>query len=188
MASAEREFPDLDTFYRVHPGLTARLGGAYGEAARVCLARHHVPPVSLLITADGKIAASYRLRWRPPSAMERRAWGNHDDATRDGAYGMALAAVEVHLGLVALARAEGRTGADYYVGPVGSHVNPIDGELDLEAAFRLEISGIDAGDEAQLLYRLRQKVAQARRGHSNLPAMAGVVGFLLLQVLFETVS
>lgn len=177
----------MDTFFRGHPGLTERLGGAYGEAARVCLSRHHAPPVSLLVTLEAGPPATYRLHWRPPSDAEQRAWRHHDDTTRDGAYGMALAAAEVHLGLVALARAEGRTGADYYIGLVGSDVNPLDGELDLETAIRLEISGVDAGDEAQLRHRLRQKVAQARRGQSNLPAMASVVGFLLRRVLFGTV-
>ncbi|MYD00209.1 MAG: hypothetical protein F4X13_13180 [Gammaproteobacteria bacterium] len=101
--------------------------------------------------------------------MALRAWNNADDATRDGAYILVVAAVEAELGMVALRRAETRTGADYYVGSPDTD--------DLESALRLEVSGVNAGDGRAVRGRLAQKLAQARRGISNLPAMAGVVGF-----------
>jgi hypothetical protein len=133
--------------------------------------------------ADGR----YRLHWSQPTDTERRAWANRDDATRDGAYCVVLAAAEVHLGLVAIGRAEASTGADYYLGRPGDGVNVADGELDFEGAIRIEISGLDRGTETQLLQRVAQKVGQARRGKSNLPAMAGVAGFGLLRVVFRRV-
>ena len=61
--------------------------------------------------------------------------GNADDATRDGAYSLSLAAIESTLNLVAISRAETRSGADYYVGAPDA--------VNLEDAFRLQISGTD---------------------------------------------
>lgn len=78
---------------------------------------------------------------------------------------------------MALSRAETRTGADYYVGQPGS--------FDLEAAYRLEVSGIDAGDPTQARSRLREKLNQAAEGNSSLPAFASVVGFRGAVVLVE---
>jgi hypothetical protein len=73
--------------------------------------------------------------------------------------------------LFAVRRAETGTGSDYYVGPKGS------GQSDLEDCLRLEVSGVSAGDYQEVLKRLREKIAQAQRGHSSLPALASVVGF-----------
>jgi hypothetical protein len=90
-----------------------------------------------------------------------------------------LAAVEEWQGLVAIKRAETRTGADYYVGLVGQ---------DFEKALRLEVSGVDRGDANEVSRRLQRKVEQARRGLSNLPAMAVVVGFQALLVSMRAVD
>lgn len=42
---------------------------------------------------------------------------------------------------------------------------------------RLEVSGVDQGPESAVERRLRVKLAQAAAGRSNLPAVAGIVGF-----------
>ena len=96
---------------------------------------------------------------------------NEIDTTMTGAYGIALAVVEVAEGMFAIRRAETGTGADYYVAPQNTRTD------DLEAWFRLEISGVDRGDRLILQQRLNQKVRQALDGQSNLPALAAVVGF-----------
>jgi hypothetical protein len=88
-----------------------------------------------------------------------------------GAYGVALAVVEISEGMFAVRRAETGTGADYYVAPSNTAAD------DLEAWFRLEVSGVDRGDRLILAQRLKQKVQQAVDGQSNLPALAAVVGF-----------
>jgi hypothetical protein len=120
------------------------------------------------------------VAWRRPSLAAQRAFNNHDDATRDAAYILALAAVEAELGLVAVARAETRTGADYYVGPPGS--------TDLESAYRLEVSGVDAQSTAAVYRRLEAKIEQVRAGRSNLPAMASVVALLHQLILIGAVT
>ena len=82
---------------------------------------------------------------------------------------MTLAVIEAEFGFVALARAETRTGADYYIGSPDSS--------DLEQALRLEVSGTDQGDLPSIRSRLDQKVAQIRRGNSGRPGIAAVIGF-----------
>jgi hypothetical protein len=84
---------------------------------------------------------------------------------------VSLAAVELGKSLVAVRRAETLTGADYYVAPPGSSAE------DLEACFRLEVSGTDKGNRAVMRQRLGSKLEQAAAGSSNLPAIAAVVGF-----------
>jgi hypothetical protein len=110
------------------------------------------------------------------------AWANDIDTTESGAYGVCLAAVEVEEQLVAVKRAETLTGADWYVAPTGTEPD------DLERCFRLEISGVDTGGRVIVETRLRQKVDQTRRGASNLPAIASVVGFKERAVLIQKVS
>ena len=172
--SSQGVLPSLERLHERHPGLTPAVNHAYAEAAGVCLSRHHQPPIEVEIRQqpDGT-ATRHGLSWQPPGEREQVAWANVDDATRDGAYAVALAAVEVSLGLVAVARAETLTGADYYLGPPADS----EGTDNLERAFRLEVSGVDRGSQATVHQRLGQKVDQARRGDSILPAYACVVGF-----------
>ena len=78
--------------------------------------------------------------------------------------------------MVAVGRAETRTGADYYLGPADQTVE------DYETAFRLEVSGVDNCNPSLIQTRLKQKLAQASKGESNLPAIAAVVGFSTAEV------
>lgn len=164
-----------------HYGLTNSVAGAYSEAARVCLDRHHRSPVHVTITKapDEKTAV---LVWEPADHRTRDAWANRDDATRDGAYACIIASVEISEGLFAVKRAETKTGADYYVAPAGKTIE------DLEDCWRLEVSGLDKGDRSAVTRRLREKVQQTRQGSSNLPAIAGVIGYETLIVLIEYVN
>ena len=153
-----------------HPGLTKALAAANLEAAGVCLHRHHVSPATFELEVDSEPSVA-ETHWSEPSSRALAAWANETDATEAGACTMVLAAVELTEGLVAVRRAETRTGADYYVAPPGS------GLEDLEECKRLEVSGVDHGSSADVGYRLKAKLAQAAEGRSNLPAIAGVAGF-----------
>ncbi len=163
-----------------HPGLTRSLADAYCEAAHVCFNRHYISPVDVQIDNAGTKIEVF-AEWLPPSNRVRGAWANDTDTTEAGAYGVVLAAIEISHDLVAVRRAETRTGADYYVAPQPSG-------NDLENAIRLEISGMDKGGTVAVFERLRAKVAQASRGSSNLPAIAGVVGFLAKFIALEPVT
>lgn len=176
------QHPDLplNELDKRHPGLTAAVAITYCEAAAICLQRHHSAPTYISINHTKELVAT--AKWVEPDDSSRRAWANEIDATEAGAYGMALAAVEVADGLVANARAETRTGADYYLGPVGTDFE------DLENKYRFEVSGISLADETKIKARLQRKVAQAIAGRSNLPAIAAIVGFSTKTVLMEDVA
>lgn len=179
--STELELPDLRSIRAPrHPGVSDAVCEAFSEAAAVCLARHHNPPSTPIEVRCADSEAVRMLRWANPDDTARRSWNNRDDATRDGAYVVSLAVVEQELGLVALSRADTRTGADYYVGRPGLP--------DLEEAVRLEVSGVDEGDRAEIRRRLKVKVDQAARGDSFLPAYASVVGFREATVLVSAVE
>ena len=116
------------------------------------------------------------LEWPPTDTRIKASWKNEIDATEEGAYACILAAVELLEGLIAIGRAETKTGADFYVAPPGTEYG------DLENCIRLEVSGTDLGNDSRLASLLREKLDQAKRGDSNLPAIAGVLGFKVLQM------
>jgi hypothetical protein len=164
-----------------HPGLTSTVAETYAEAARVCLDRHHKSPI-LFNIRKGDLSFTASTTWEETNQRTKSAWANTTDATRDGAYCVAIAAVEVTDGLVAVSRAETGTGADYYLGKPGEKLE------DLENSLRLEVSGVDQGNMTTVRSRLSQKVKQAQRGDSPLPAIAAVVGFQTLTVLTADVE
>lgn len=173
----------LNAMHERHRGLTPAVAGNYQEAAGVCLNRHHHPPVEITLS-DNDIESLAEVTWAAPDSRTLHAWANVTDATEAGAYGCVIAGLEELRGLVAVRRAETGTGADYYIGPVGS------GVADLEDCLRLEVSGVDHGDHREVVRRLLQKMRQARDGNSSLPALAGVIGFaaklLMVRDVLET--
>lgn len=181
MTEASKAVLTIDLLHSRHPGLTASLGGAYEEAAAVCLDRHHVSPAEAEVSSSNRITKRL-IEFAKPDTRTLNAWANVIDTTENGAYGVCLAAVEAEEQLVAIRRAETLTGADWYVAPIGSDPQ------DLENCLRLEVSGVDSGDRSVVAARLRQKVDQARRGASNLPAIASVIGFKELSIAIQKVS
>lgn len=166
---------------QTHPGVTEARAHVYAEAASVCVARHHRSPVEYTVW-DRDERKLMLLDWDVPDARCLAAWDNANEATETGAVGLVLAALEPCLGMVAVRRAETRTGADYYVGPAGS------GREDLEHCLRLEISGVDRGPASVVYGRVFEKVWQTLYGASNLPALVGVVGFKTCLVVLEPVE
>jgi hypothetical protein len=164
-----------------HPGLTPAIAENYLEAARVCLDRHHKSPQQFALV-DEMSCETIQVEWELTDNQCKEAWANRDDATRDGAYSCALAATELSKGLIAVKRAETRTGADYYIAPVDGNFE------DLENWFRLEVSGTDSGDASEVRSRLALKIKQAKNGNSNLPALAAVVGFKAKSIMLKSVG
>lgn len=163
-----------------HKGLTPEVAACYLQAACVCLDRHHESPTEFSLDSDSLVTATV-VEWQPTDDRVKNAWANKDDATRDGAYAIALASTELSKNFVAVHRAETKTGADYYVAPIDA---PSD---DLEKWYRLEVSGTDL-DEIQLRARLKSKVEQTKKGNSNLPALATVIGFKVKRIFVKTIS
>lgn len=167
MSVRKPPLPDLAALHLRHPGLYEPLCQAYADAAAICLSECHTSPVEMGIRC-GDTACIRELAWNEPSQKALASWRNQDEATEQGACSIALATVEAELGMVGLSRAETRTGADFYIAMPGQG---------LEQSRRLEVSGTRSSVARDLQVRLRQKIQQARRGRSNLPALACVVGF-----------
>src|SRR5271157_5608604 len=124
-----------------HPGVTQAIGESYTEAARVCLDRHHASPIDIKIKTNSEEQDAV-VQWQSCDERTLAALANVTDTTENGAYACALASVELTRKMVAIHRAEIKTGADYYIAPPGTKLD------DLENCIRLEISGVDTGHEA----------------------------------------
>ena len=172
MQNPQLAIQDMD---QRHSGLTAVIAAYLAEGARVCLDRHHISPATFEIRGLTQTVKAM-AQWQATDKSTKFGWGNETDTTEIGACACVLAAVELLEGFIAVRRAETRTGADYYIAAPGT---PAD---DIESFIRLEVSGIDRGNAAAVARRLREKLAQAKRGDSNLPAMAGVIGFHALLI------
>lgn len=173
----EPQLPIHDLAKR-HSGLTQDIAASLTEGARVCLDRHHESPTTFGIR-ETELEIVALVEWEPTDQRTRFAWANELDTTESGACACVLAAVELMNGLVAVRRAETGSGADYYIAAPGTQAD------DLEDCVRLEVSGVDRGGTAIVTRRLREKLDQAAAGKSNLPAIAGVVGFSARLILLS---
>ena len=158
-----------------HAGLTQATAAHQTEGARVCLDRHHESPTTFLIENSKRVVESV-VSWTPTDKRTQLAWGNEKYATEHGAYACVLAAVELACGLISVSRADTGTGVDFYLAPPDTSID------DLENHIRLEVSGVGTGDGIAVAKRLTDKLNQAKKGNSNLPAIAGVVGFQTRQI------
>ncbi len=161
--------------------MTRAIADCFLEAAAVCLDRYYGSP-QIFSIFNGSKRIDAMAKWNPSNAKTKAAWANEIDATEWGAYGFAIAAVELSEDLYAIHRAETKTGADYYVAPKGHSYD------DLEKALRLEVSGTASDNSSVLDSRLNMKTEQASSGHSNLPAIAAVVGFRLKLIKLRMVQ
>ena len=153
-----------------HDGLTPEIAAGLTQAACVCLDRHYAPPTNVSIADNGQRTVA-SVTWDVTSDQVRAAWANELDATRDGAYAMALAGVEVITGLVGVRRAETLTGADYWLAEPDATTEHLEGRI------RLEVSGVDIGGPQVIGSRLAAKLRQLERGKSGSAGIACVVGF-----------
>jgi len=162
-----------------HYGLTDEIANNYYQAACVCLDREHNPPQVFALKGDD-FEKDTLIEWVPSDKRTKRAWANKDDATRDGAYACAIAAIELCYNLYTVGRSETLTGSDYYV---SFDPNP---PQDFENCLRLEVSGTDM-DGYEVRRRLLNKIKQVKSGKSDLPAIAAVVGFRVKKILIKKV-
>lgn len=142
MAADVPPFPSLARLHERHHGLTEAVARYYAEGAAVCMQRHHTSPTIVNVSADAEAARDYLVSWIEPSERQLAAWDNSDDATRDAAYGMVIAAAEAYLGLFVIGRAEPGSGSDYLLSARRYDASDEAG-LSFEGIelFRLEVSG-----------------------------------------------
>lgn len=137
------------------PALTAHAGGTLREAASVCLeSRHHASGVNIAV--DGDESRSYSLTWPGVTDQMKRTHNDLQDATRDGACGVAILVTKRITGLTVVEKSRKGTGFDYWLGE--------DDDLFQNKA-RLEVSGIiDAKGKVQPINaRVKRKQKQTTR-------------------------
>lgn len=167
--------PAIERLHERHPGISADHSPFMAAAAAICLTRFHRSPVPVLVGVDARAETPYLYQWAAINPAQQRAHSNRDDATTWGAYGVALAAVEADMGLIAAGRSGVGTGADWLLVGAGETVTR-DGELDFENVTHFEVTGIGTEQsESDFRYRLGVKVKQVRRPART--ALACVVAF-----------
>ncbi len=89
----------------------------YSQACDVVLGEFGTSPAAFEASDDRAPYASILISWSEATARDRAAWANTDDATRDAAYGVAIAYVQLQYNLVAVSRSDRMTGCDYWFAP-----------------------------------------------------------------------
>lgn len=154
------------------PGVTAETGASLAQAAGVCLeSQGHAQGVNLRVRGDRR--GNHELHWPLVTPQAQRSWANEDNATEDGAAGVAVLLAREEIGYVVVERANRGTGFDYWLGSQSEEVAPYEAKM--------EVSGIRNGDETDIRRRVREKMEQIARPvppvAPNLPAYAVVTEF-----------
>ena len=171
-------------------GFSKAVGACYAEAAGVCLEKQgHTCGVIMMV--DGDVAKRYEVRW--PSITDQIRRGHYDlqDATEDGACGIAILLARNCLGLTVVRKSwKGRDkGFDYWLGEEGSPDEEVDKleEVFLEEAgvadhpfqnmTKLEVSGIRDRTDSQFRSRVHGKMQQVNTSLEGLSSVVVVVEF-----------
>lgn len=175
---ASIELDDLETGRM--PGIEPIVGACMVQAAIICLEDgDHTNGVELDV--EGVFGERVDLQWKPLSNPEqaRRSW-DPDDATEQGAYGIAALLIYRFTEYTVVERAmkwigaHRSTGFDYWLDR--KDANGTDFQLFGKA--RLEVSGIRKGGKRDVAARVRRKALQTTQSDSlEIPAYVTVVEF-----------
>ena len=164
----------LGELHASHPGLTEVTAGSFCEAACVCLDKFHKSPAQIKVDIDGE-TSKHPLVWDAATQQVRNSQANDIDAARDGAYAVSLACAEKRLGLVAIARAEQGSGADWYVAAIGEGYDEWGApDLDCPSVRRFEVTGTK---QRSVQAGLNTKLSQLEDGASTIRGLAASVRF-----------
>jgi hypothetical protein len=152
-----------------YPCLTPESGLRLARAGSICLEeRKHTRGVSLGVTGDYKTEVS--LGWPETNEQVRREWSDPQEATENGACGIAILLVGVLTDYHVVQRSWKGTGFDYWLG--------LKDDLMFQNAARLEVSGIRKGGIKLIESRVNTKMNQVKRSDSlKIPAFVVVVEF-----------
>ncbi len=140
-----------------------------GACAAVCLEKRHQPGVSLTLAGDYE--DSFLLTWEQLTEQHYRTYADIQEATEQGAYGIAILVVREAAGKTVLERAAKGGGFDFWIG------DEEDDELPFQGLTRLEVSGILEGDDSKIQTRTKQKQSQVARSDGQTPALIAIVEF-----------
>lgn len=172
-----------------NPAITAAIGNALAEAGAVCLGEQgHSQRAPF--TVRGSFRKVYTLVWPPATDQAKRTWNDLAEAAEHGAAGIAALLAIREIGYSPLLRSRKRTGFDYWLGDRDlSNVSEAErtatmklrGELrddTLVVRVRLEVSGINNGDDRRVRARRNARLRQMSRSDtSGLPAYVMVIEF-----------
>ena len=153
------------------PALTPAKGTTMAESAAVCFEdQSHASGVSIRVI--GIADQQYSIGWDSVTDVQRRCYDDLQDATEDGAYGIAILLVREITGKKAILRSKKGPGFDYWIGDTDEE------ELIFSNKARLEVSGILSGDDKAIGSRFRTKVTQVKPSDSTgFPAYIAIIEF-----------
>jgi hypothetical protein len=151
------------------PCLTPQSGKRLAFAAAICFEdRKHRRGAILVVEGDHDV--SFKLSWPRTTDQVCMEWGDPQEATENGACGVAILLISALADYHIVQRSRKGTGFDYWLG--------LKDDTLFQHAARLEVSGIRQGDEKQVEARVKQKKKQTEQSKSlRLPAFVVVVEF-----------
>lgn len=164
--AAEAHFGTLELGAR---GLSPKRGGAFAEAAVVCFEDcGHLSGV--MMSVDGDDDRTLTMSWDAPHETSRPSWADTQEATENGAYGVAALLVISFTDYYISQRSFKGPGFDFWLTRTPSSAL-------FQDALRLEVSGTRRGPR-EIAARVRQKRQQASvSAHTGIPSLVIVVDF-----------
>lgn len=167
---------DLRDFRVCGPLLDSSAAQYFGANASFCLRQHHPAGRVELRLADRDREIRLRLTLHPITEEMKRTFADLQDATEQGAYGVALVTAASQLKARFAGRSFKGTGFDFYL--FAPEQSPLRDPDDIFGdKWGLEVSGILKGEHSEVQARLRKKrrqVAEAAKVH---PVLVAVVEF-----------
>lgn len=171
------------------PGVDRSKGNDLAKAASVCLeSQAHVPGVEL--TVRGVSESRCSLIWGSVTAQGRRTRSDAQEATEDGAAGIAILLALRETGHTIILRSRKATGIDYWLGSsnggsaseaeraMTTELQTLLEDVSLTVRGRLEVSGILRGSDTDVRARTKEKLTQTGLSDSSeLPVYVIVVEF-----------
>ncbi len=162
---------DLNSLNQLCPKLSDNWANFVAEASAFCLEyNNHTSATQMKLIGD--IDAEVELKWNKLSKKVQNTHADIQDATEDGAVGIACGLINLVSGgkLQVSQRSVKGTGFDYWVGEANSTSL-------FQNKSKLEVSGIIRGNNREVGYRTTQKIKQSKTSHNNLKSFVIVVEF-----------
>jgi hypothetical protein len=158
-----------DLEFGQHHNLTPAMGVNLSHAASVCL-EDQSHPIEVKAKGKGAYTKNYTIRRNIVTDQIKRSWGDLQEATEEGACGIAVLQVSKESKYEVIERSRKKTGIDYWLGDKESFL--------FQRKARLEVSGSINGDENVIKLRLKEKIEQSKQSdNTRLPAIIVIVGF-----------
>ena len=162
--------------------LTKNARAYFGEVASFCLRKGRPKgQVSVRFVADSTNTELFASVHKISEAM-RRTYGDLQDATEHGAYGLALLLAATKMQLRFAGRSFKGPGFDFLLSPPGASDDPNDPFAD---NWGFEVTGILRGGDREIRDRQRIKRKQVTTAAKSHPVLIAVVEFSGAAAIFE---